>query len=628
MNWRNYLKSLDGVGAAELVVVDKLLEYYPFDTSDIPQNAEVLFALLLSVYRHQLQGNTCLPIPNIANKRLFSTSEKSDVTNESELVKPGILMPTLQEIISIFETWSKQQSQAIPFLIEHDRICVQRYYQYERDIAECIESISNHKLSIEIDDTGKQIFKHLFPIQRSTDWQAVAAANALQHSLMILNGGPGTGKTHTVARIMILLAYFFPSKTIQLAAPTGKAAQRLNESLAKNVKALAKHQNAIISRLANALPCESSTLHKLLGASISKTTTRRNKDNTLACDVLIIDEFSMVDTALFAKTLKACKQNIQLILVGDTAQLPSVEAGNLLQDLSRASNQQMSLQNAQFIQQFCNYQLATSGLAVSDHIVTLEQNHRSNQTINALADLINNQEAKALAQRLNQHQHLSIHKNDCDETEFYKTVETKMLDLLADYKSLLKTAETPEAVLKALSRFRILSPIRRGKYGVEGLNKRVCQALCSLPSYTKEVELFHGQAIIITENDYSSGLNNGDIGVIWNRQRKSNTNELIAVIERENALPLELSINRLPKFESAFALTIHKTQGSEYEQVLIVLPISGNESCTKELLYTAVTRAKKGVDIVATEQALRESLTRTNQRNTMLEYFLETKARV
>jgi exodeoxyribonuclease V alpha subunit len=508
------------------------------------------------------------------------------------------------------------------------KVCIQRYFKYEQDIASQIDTIRKQTIvPLVVDQSSHALFQHLFPAQAEVDWQAIAAASALRHPFMILNGGPGTGKTHTIARILVLLAHFFPQQGVQLAAPTGKAAQRLSESLAKNLNGLAEHDDMLVSQLARGLSHESSTLHRLLGASIGKTTTLKNEQRKLACDVLIIDEFSMVDVALFAKTLKACKPNIQIILVGDTAQLPSVEAGNLLSDFCQGASDKMSADNAAFISQFCSYSLNVTEDNSNDHIVTLLQNRRSKQSVNHLSALINQQDINQLKAVLHKQVNSVVHSIDSSEDEFYVDLETKLAALLNQYRQVLMQAKEPETLIAELSKFKILSPVRKGKYGVEGLNRRICQHLCALPSYIKDIELFHGQAIIITENDYSNGLNNGDIGVIWDKQNNTGqAKELIAVIERENAPPVTLSINRLPKFESAFALTIHKTQGSEYEQVLIVLPFNNTEACTKELLYTGVTRAKESIDIVTTEDVLMKSLNRTNQRDTMLRYCLALSA--
>ncbi|GBL05936.1 exodeoxyribonuclease V subunit alpha [Glaciecola sp. KUL10] len=628
MNWQTRIKSFAGVSASEAVLVDRILTYYPYSASGNNENEDILFALLLSTHQHLQQGNTCLPIEKIANQRLFASAPHGDLVELEIDFKAGICMPESNILLAIFEQWTSQQNEVIPYIVIDNKIIIQRYYQYEQDIARYISNLSTQTLGLnQIEQSGKDLFNDLFPIQSSIDLQAIAAANALRHSFMILNGGPGTGKTHTIARILVLLTHFFPNKIIQLAAPTGKAAQRLSESLSKNFNSLAKHEEKLVRDIVGVLSPESITLHRLLGASIGKTSTLKNEQRKIACDILIIDEFSMVDVALFTKTLKACKPGIQIILVGDTAQLPSVEAGNLLSDLCRDSDDKMSDENQTFIKQFCRYDLQPSSCSAYDHIVTLKQNRRSNQSVNKLASSIVQQDFKKLDDLLAGQHNSLISKHDCSESDFYNELQRKISALLNEYQQALVSAKSPKELLNEMGKFKVLSPVRKGKYGVEGLNKRICQHLCSLPAYVNEINLFHGQAIIIVENDYSNNLHNGDIGVIWDKQHgKSQAKELIAVIERENAPPLELSINRLPKFESAFALTIHKTQGSEYNTVLIILPFGNSEACTKELLYTGVTRAKQQVDIVATKQVLMQSLNRTNQRDTMLRYCLELSA--
>lgn len=633
MNYKALLNMFAKIRACDAALINSILKCFPFVSNEY--ETHVLFALLLKYHLHLQEGNTCLPLNSIVNKRLFQ-SDPDDLENDG-VNKPGIEMPSLADIIDIYQTWKANNPSPFPYIIENDELSLDRYYAYEQEIATRIKHIHTGS-PVNIDESTIQLFRSLFPVKQEIDWQAIAVATALKQQLMILNGGPGTGKTYTVARMLVMLQKIWPKKIVQLAAPTGKAAQRLSESLGQTINMLSESGLTEYQGIFDQLPKQATTLHKLLGTHKGKTLSRKDADNTLSCDVLVIDEFSMVDTALFAKTLRACKPSTRLILVGDTAQLPSVEAGNILKDLCSDIHNVRSSEMCSFIQELCTYSLQgfdskdpNTGYT-TDHIVTLDKNHRSQDTINKIADSIQNRDMKALTRDLGIDEHSQNESETSEEAEYLRLMATKLVNITKPYKAALHVSSTPQELLQALSEFRVLSPIRKGPYGAAGLNQQISQLLHPNRSYNSTPSMFHGQAIIITENDYSQGLSNGDIGVMWDINRAQNIEKqnegkktsplLVAFIEKDKQTSTQFSLNRLPAYETAFALTIHKTQGSEYKNVLIVLPFGGTQACTQELLYTGVTRARQSIDVMTTHSVLNATLTRTNRRDTGLKRLL------
>lgn len=632
MNWRTLIDNFDGIEQPDAVLVAKVLAAFPYEEIGLGNKAEqehsLLFSALLKLHIHLLNGNTCLPLHKLADQVLFNDTATDNTPDKG--LKLGIEFPSLATLIEIISAWLNQHTPPPPYVLENDHLFIRRYYAYEKEIAS--QFVSRRKQAIskttELGENAHKVFNLLFTQQQNPpktiselathdgnendliDWQAVATAKSLFQSFMILNGGPGTGKTYTVARILLMQLAMNPECSIQLAAPTGKASKRLSESLEKVFAGLKQH--SILSDLIDSIPNEALTLHRLLGASVGTTSTRYNAQHQLSCDLLVIDEFSMVDTAMFAKVLQACKTNTKIILVGDTAQLPSVEAGNLLHDLANASPN------------------TGNNSAGSKHVVTLQKNHRSTSNINALAKAVFFQNTQTVFEHL---QNSHVLQNDIPEADYLSHIDKILSDYIKDYQQRLSVTESADEFLRFLQQTKVLSPIRQGKYGVEGLNQRISLLFKSNRQVNSSSTFFHGQAIIITENDYTSGLSNGDIGVIWDvsttngstktsSQNGQRNTRLMAFIERENAPSLKISTQRLPKHESAFALTIHKTQGSEFENVIMIMPFASTQGCTRELLYTGITRAKSSIEIISKTDVLSASLQQTNRRDTYLQTLI------
>lgn len=661
-NWRSVFHTLAGADINNAALVARVLKYYPVSDDSIEferlDTYKTLFAVLLKLHSSLLQGHTCLNLHHIASKRIFSEDEKSfepvNIVNEfdqlNEAVKStqqntqdslsdiaqevlndertseqekGIQLPDVDTITSLLQFWMNSQSVVPPYVLHKHHLVIQRYFDYERFIFQKVQQFTN-KLMLNVEIEHKNLFNQLFDKAARKSKQAQAVACALTQQFLILNGGPGTGKTYTVARILIMLKSISPSMQISLAAPTGKAAHRLSESLQKTLEKVKSNEH--LANICSKLPSKAHTIQSLIGTEKGSAAVRRSQSNPMPCDLLVIDEFSMVDSALFAKVLNACKPNCRLILVGDAQQLPSVEPGNLLHDLVANSKDVKSFDMSNFIAELTGTHAIVEGNSDFDHIVTLADNHRSIKNINDLASSVIEKRVDDAVKRLSSSGLLpdNIRLND------YLTQQNRWLQSFADeYKNVLKQATSVQELFELFASFRVLCPIRKGIHGVEAINQWFATNVKAEQGKNISSEFFHGQPIIIIENDPSTGLSNGDFGIIW----KDNEDEtqLIAHIERDNlekgdkvertSTQLRLSVNRLPKFESAFALTIHKTQGSEFDRVLLILPYELSQGCTRELLYTGITRAKSEVTILAREQTLRAGIELTNKRTTILSLF-------
>ncbi|MBU5635179.1 exodeoxyribonuclease V subunit alpha [Geomonas sp. Red69] len=478
------------------------------------------------------------------------------------------------------------------------RLYLQRYWRYENELA---EAILNRGEPAPFDrEQLRQGLARLFPpTQGETDWQRLAALAAVTRRFCVISGGPGTGKTTTVVKVLSLLleqaqtAGAGSTLRIALAAPTGKAAARLKESISGGVD---KADPAV----RELIPEEVFTLHRLLGYLKGSSGFRHNSDNPLPYDVVIVDEASMVSLPLMAKLVCALRQDTRLILLGDRDQLASVEAGAVLGDMCDTGGAHG------FSPEFAELAADVAGDAVEvqpglgplgDAVVLLQKSYRFSSAggIGRVAALVNAGDAQgALA--------ASIDPALADVSLASLPPTAGLAEALAKritdgYRAYL-AEETPEEAFEQFSRFRILCAMRSGPYGVEAINQLVRQRLAQAGLIHPHGRWYAGEPVMITRNDYNLGLFNGDVGLIL--PDAENGGELRAFFPSGSGGMRKVLPLRLPEYECAFAMTVHKSQGSEFEKVLLVLPDRDNPVLTRELLYTAITRAKKSVEVLAT----------------------------
>jgi len=481
-------------------------------------------------------------------------------------------------------------------------------------------------------------FRRLFPGagigegDGGVDRQAVAAAAALRHRLAVVTGGPGTGKTTTVTRILALLLSGDPGMRIALATPTGKAAARLGESIAAQLASL-----PVDPELRDRLPREASTLHRLLGYLPRYDRFRHHAGRPLPVDALVIDEASMVDLLLMDAVLDALAPDARLILLGDRDQLASVETGFVFGDLCAAADLGAGVSPgfADFCRRLGAGELATvtadtdtdtgsgSGAAppLRDAAVELEVSYRfrSQPGIGALAAAIRRGDADGALEVLADPGFADVERIDPPAA-----VEELLAPILGELDHCL-AAGSPAEALERLGRFRILGATRRGVLGIERLNAAVERHLLrrGLPAAEP---WYRGRPLLVTANDYQVRLYNGDLGVAWPdgvRAVDGPDGRLHAWFRDGEGLR-RLPLAKLPAHETAWAMTVHKSQGSELDRVLLVLPVADSAVLTRELLYTGLTRARRRVHLVATPEAVRRAVERPSRRRSGLASALRT----
>ncbi len=508
-----------------------------------------------------------------------------------------------------------------------------------------------------------QASRHASPDSRpdgaDPDWQKIACAVALRGRLAVITGGPGTGKTYTAARLLALLLAVSPQPDrlrVALAAPTGKAAARLRQAIETALTGL---QQQLGDRLAlTALATHigpARTLHGLLGVRPDSRRFRADAAHPLAVDVLIVDEASMVHLEMMAALLDALPPQARLVLLGDKDQLASVEAGAVLGDLCRgAEHGHYRPATAQFAAaaagQVLPTALLTGGSALAQQTVMLRRSRRFGGPIGQLALAVNTGNAAAAAALLRPPPdgpaplgratdgpavlgldastpaviwRLALQGRDGAAggyRRYLRTLQQRPKGLVPDDSDDAATAAARTAawqawvlaVLADFERFRLLCAVREGEWGCDGLNRAVERVLVADGLLVKRGEWYEGRPVMVTRNDPGIGVFNGDIGIVL--RPRVPTSPLRAWFADGPALR-SVGVSRLASVETAFAMTVHKAQGSEFDHTVLVLPQAPSRGLTRELVYTGITRARSALTLVSgRREALADALARRTRR--------------
>ncbi len=463
-----------------------------------------------------------------------------------------------------------------PLVLHNGRLYLHRYYRYETRLAAQIRAMAAITFA---PGNEEALFDPYFAGGGSaaTDWQKEAVKIALKRALAIICGGPGTGKTTTVVKILAILMQAMESERlpeIALAAPTGKAAMRLSESVGNSMKKLELPKN-----IENALPVTVHTLHRLLGVRRNSPQFRHNRENPMAWDVVVVDEASMVDLAMMSKLVDALKPGARLLLLGDKDQLASVESGTVLGD---------------FI------------VSLPDNTVELQTTYRFDDNIKQLAKAINAADSDTAWELLVAPAKTNITLLGADPIP-------SITERYARFMTAVYRPGSPDLheIFQLFNSFRVLCGVHYGNRGVDGINRRLELSLAGRGFPCRSGTWYPGRPVLITRNDYGLDLYNGDIGICLPDREKG---DLKVWFERADGHLRSYSSHRLPQCETVFAMTIHKSQGSEFDEVVVVLPEEDNRILSRELIYTAVTRARKSVRLVAEKQILRLALSRSIER--------------
>lgn len=559
------------------------------------------------------EGNICIDInEEISAQLLLSEDERLNLVSENELASE----PQVSVNAEI-----KQ-----PFILYNHKLYLQRYFHYETMILQRINSFINEENKLQESRTqylknNKEFIKLLFPNNPAfTDWQLVAALTAVLNNFTVITGGPGTGKTTTVSKILALLFNEDISLKVALAAPTGKAAARMAASL--NDANFNIDEN-INDKFKTLLP---STIHRLLKYKRNSTLFKHNKENPLPYDVVIVDESSMIDISLFAKLLDAIGPETRLIMLGDKDQLASVEAGSLFGDICQAmeSLNEFSEIRANFLNEFLKEQNGNSAEIIEpsfnntnhplfEHIIELTFSHRfsKNEGIGQFSSAVINNDKNIIKDFL---------KNGFSPQVLIDTsISNEIFESFIDgYSSYINEPDILIALNK-LNELRVLCAVRNGESGVYAINRRIEDYLVKKKLIQRSGDFYENRPIIITANFYKLGLFNGDIGLL-----RHDEDGVLRAYFNEGGKLKKVIPGYLSSAETVFAMTTHKSQGSEFEKVLIVLPNFHSSVLTRELLYTAVTRAKNKVIIQSKEDIIFKTTEEKVKRGSgLIERFTE-----
>jgi exodeoxyribonuclease V alpha subunit len=570
-----------------------------------PASGDVLRTAVLALTLARREGHTALPLDD-------AMADFADV-----LADYDIAIPDIKAFRADLEGSRLVGSPGdlAPLILDGNLLSLRRFHEGERAIASEVLRRVCETSDATVDDSLKEPFARLFADETGeVDWQAVAEAAALRTRLLCIAGGPGTGKTTTVTRLIAILLSREPDLRIALAAPTGKAANRMAESIRDQVARLAMPDDET-----SRIPSSASTLHRLLGYNPSRARFSYGKNRKLGADVVIVDEASMIDHEMFSALLDALDDDARLILLGDPDQLPSVEAGVVFGTLCRqVSGEEKS---AEFVRDMETLGVHPKPRATStphplqDSVITLTRGHRfgPDSGIGLLAYAIRDGKQDDIRQILESGSFADIEVASHDDQK--RIIRTTVRDLARQ----LVNASSADDALAVLDSVRVLSPVRIGDRGVEALNDDL-EAYLVQEGVRPPARDYRGKPILVTSNDYEVSLFNGDVGILWESQ-DGRLEGCFPAADGTRRVPL----NRLPAHEVAWAMTIHKSQGSEFDHVVIVLPDRDEAGrLTRELLYTAGTRARKKVTIIGDVEVMVEASNRRERRSTGLPRMLET----
>lgn len=637
---------------------------------------EPLTVLAGALVSHELaSGNVCLPLDDIDQTSLFGLH--ADALRPLQTVIDNRDWHTVLSDSRLVSDGS-EDSPATPLVLNRNRVYLYRYWQFEHEVANFLkhrqpEPVDTEQVRIILDRLFQRDYSlllrtfqaqaseaelitsaikwldivrpdeldwntitpliraahcaadlkaldTLIPESHCLNWQKVAAALAASQSFSVISGGPGTGKTTTVTRLLAMLVELGLHKSddrrapvIRLVAPTGKAAARLTESIGGALEKL----NCSDDVRSN-IPSEAGTIHRLLGVIPNNNDFRHNRDNPLHLDILVVDEASMVDLPMMNRLLAALPEYARVILLGDRDQLASVEAGSVLGDICAAAGHRYSARQQQILQQLTGYhlpeELPGSDANIHDCFCLLQKSYRFDAAsgIGQLAYAINKGKPEA-TRAVWEAGFKDIRHHQLNDSG-YQSMLQLCVDQYRPYLKAIAEGKPAKDILSTFNQFRLLCALREGPYGVEGLNLEIRAALARHRLIERETLWYPGRPVLITRNDHGLGLYNGDIGITI----PGDDGRLRVVFQLPDNTLKELLPSRLPDHETVFAMTIHKSQGSEFSHTAMILPDKINPVLTRELVYTGITRARSEFDIYTTEGVFNQAIVRATHRSSGL----------
>lgn len=465
-----------------------------------------------------------------------------------------------------------------PLMLEGHELLLHRYWRERQSVHQRLAAF-NHAQPPRDPARLQQTLDALFPPPADgsapgrVDWQKAAAQTAASRALTVIAGGPGTGKTTTVVRLLAALLEDDPALTIALAAPTGKAAARMSESIRAQIGHL-----PVPDLVRQAMPTEAQTLHRLLGSRGDGQGWRHGPDNPLPATLVVLDECSMLDVALMARLLESLRPDARLVLVGDPQQLGAVEPGALFADIARDD----------------------AGNPLAQALVTLRQSHRfeADGTLGLLAAAILHPDVETALQTLTQQAAWQPQLPDAPT----------LMAGYAPFIAALRDRDTaPASVLATFEQHRLLAATHAGTGGTRQLNALLTTGLQqALGAPLRDAVWYHGRPVLVRQNDYATRLFNGDVGVCL----ADDDGRLQVHFPESGGGTRRFDPARLPAHETAFAISVHQSQGSEFNSIDLVLDPVHSGMASRALLYTAVTRARHTARLWASVASLRAALAR------------------
>ncbi|MET0387446.1 MAG: exodeoxyribonuclease V subunit alpha [Polyangiales bacterium] len=568
------------------------------------RDVRVLAAVAL-LSRHVSAGHVCLPLEELSSpETLFGSELDEDAAEGSD---GNTLLPTAAALVAAWPRaaeWSASlQASALcgtagegvtPLVLDGaGRLYLRRHFDCERRLAALLRARAVRSVPADHTRVARRLVHYFGDAPR--DLQRSAAELATERALCVISGGPGTGKTSTVVKILAVavedaLASGEVAPRIGLTAPTGKAAVRLQTAVGE-----AKTRLDCDARVRAAIPEEASTIHRMLAQRARGRGTEPGAGNDpLPFDLLLVDEASMVDLELMTALISALPEHARIILLGDRDQLASVEAGAVLGDI-------------------CGVRERSEQSTLARCIVQLTRSYRYAESsgIGRLARAVQAGDADAALAVLDDPAYPDVQL--CEADVLLEPKGSFARGVLAGFGAYLEARSDPERALRAFDGFRVLCAHRQGERGVAGLNRAVARLLQAAGWLDASEGHFLGRPILITENDYRTRLWNGDIGLVLDGGA--------CFIDTDGSLR-RLGLGRLPPHDSAFALSVHKSQGSEVDEVSLVLPTEPSRILSRELVYTALTRARKRVVIHGPRSVLQSAIEQVVARSTGLRELL------
>ena len=524
-------------------------------------------------------------------------------------LKTAVQALTGSTVIDTSDPASLSEAGTAPLVLDGHHLYLRRYWANEQLIRAALDA-RLHAPKQTLPGLRSQLDTLFPPQDMQPDWQRVACALASRSRFTLITGGPGTGKTRTVLRLLGLLqSQRMESDAdrplrIRLAAPTGKAAARLGESISGEIDALPLPES-----VRAAIPRDVSTLHRLLGPRPGSRLFRHDRHNPLHADLVVVDEASMIDQELTARLLDALRPETTLVLLGDKDQLASVEAGAVLGELCEgADTGHYSAATVAWVADASGDDISAwqgEGTALQQHIVKLRESRRfsARSGIGAFAEAVRLGDYRQAATLLDGDDRdiRRMPLRDANDSRIDAAAARgyhHYLDTLQGTRPATDDWEATSAwargVLQAFSAFQVLAVVRRGRLGVGGLNERIARQLNRDGRIARDTGWFEGRPVMVTRNDYELGLMNGDVGICLATRLPGEDRPRLRVAFELPDQGIRLFLpSRLEAVETVFAMTVHKSQGSEFSDVLVVLPQPDIRLAGRELLYTAVTRARR-----------------------------------